>query len=436
MPLPEMPAPADEAIGKRLRRLRLARGLSQREMAEPGITFPYISRIEAGTRNPSVKALRQLARRLGVSAAYLESGVDVEPHEEREMRIAEAELRLRLGEGADEALASFEQLLAEARTTGDRAIETRARAGIGMAALQRGDHGGAIAALEEPIRAGALSPLTDGELYAVLARAYTSAGRKHDAIELLEQAVLAAEEAGDLIIYLRFASFLSYALSDAGEIDRAREAVEEAVERGRAVDDPYMRVRLYWSQARLAATAGASRQALRALRQAIALLELTEDTRQLGRAHLLAAEILNVDGRHEQAAPHLARAERLLAATPEAEDRYWLKVEQARQAAAAGEPDHALTLAAEALELIGDTDPAERGSAFAIIAAAHAARGDTTAALQSYAQAVTLLEQAHSWPEAVQTRKAWARQLEAAGRATEAADVLEQAAEASLRARR
>jgi transcriptional regulator with XRE-family HTH domain len=431
---PEMPAPADEAIAKRLRRLRLARGLSQREMAEPGITFAYISRIEAGTRNPSVKALRQLARKLGVSVAYLESGVDVEPHEEREMRIAEAELRLRLGEGADEALASFEQLLVEARATGDGAIETRARAGIGMAALERGDHVGAIAALEEPIRAGSLSPLTDGELYAVLARAYTSAGRKRDAIELLERALLAVEEAGDLITYLRFASFLSYALSDAGEIDRAREVVEEAVERGRAVDDPYMRVRLYWSQARLAAAAGATRQALRALRQAIALLELTEDTRQLGRAHLLAAEILNGDGRHERAAPHLAQAEQLLAATPEAEDRYWLKVEQARQAAAA-EPERALTLVAEALELIGETDPAERGSACAIAAAAHASRGDTTAALRSYEQAVTLLEQAQSWMEAAQVRRAWAQHLEAAGRTTEAAEVLEQAAEALLRAR-
>ncbi len=350
------------------------------------------------------------------------------------MRLAEAELQLRLGEDTEQALASFEQLLAEAHAAGDQTIGTRARAGIGMAALQRGDHAGAIAALEEPIRTGAFTPLADGELYAVLARAYTSAGRKQDAIELLEHAVRTTEDAGDLIGYLRFASFLSYALSDAGELERAREVVEEAVERGQAVDDPYMRVRLYWSQARLAAADGFSRQALRALRKAITLLELTEDTRQLGRAHLLAAEILNVAGDPRKAAPHLAQAERLLAATPEAEDRYWLKVEQARHAATAHNPEQALTLAADALELIGDTDPAERGSVYAIIAAAHTDRGDSAAALDAYAQAVGLLEQARSWREAVQARRAWAHQLSATGQSAEAADVLEQATDIALRA--
>ena len=422
-----------ETIGERLRRLRLERGLSQRELSEPGVSYAYISRIEAGTRDPSVKALRKLARRLGVSAAYLERGVDVEPYEEREMRIADAELRLRLGEDADSAVASFEALLAEARSAGDHAIETRARAGLGMAALQRGDHRAAIAALEEPIRDGEISPLSGGELVAVLARAYASAGRNDDAIELLADATRVSSDAGDLISYLRFASFLSYALSDAGQIAQAREVVEEAIERSGSVDDPYMRVRLYWSQARLAAAAGSARQALRALRRAILLLELTEDTRQLGRAHLLAAEILNSDGDPEHARPHLNEAERLLTTTSDAEDRCWLKVEQARQAAASGEPDQALALAQEALALIGDTDPAERGAALAIMAAAHAGRGDTDAALDAYERAVQLLDSAANWQEAVQTRRAWARLLKDTGHSAEAAAVLDQAAEVALR---
>lgn len=65
-----------ETIGQRLFRLRLERGLSQRELASPGVSYAYISRIEAGTRNPSVKALRKLASKLGVTADYLETGVD------------------------------------------------------------------------------------------------------------------------------------------------------------------------------------------------------------------------------------------------------------------------------------------------------------------------------------------------------------------------
>src|SRR5438876_5581578 len=63
-----------ESIGQRLRRLRLEKGLSQRELAGPGVSYAYVSRIEGGQRHPSLRAIRVLARRLGVSAQYLETG--------------------------------------------------------------------------------------------------------------------------------------------------------------------------------------------------------------------------------------------------------------------------------------------------------------------------------------------------------------------------
>jgi len=39
-----------------------------------GVSYAYISRIEAGVREPSVKALRKLAEKLGVSVEQLETG--------------------------------------------------------------------------------------------------------------------------------------------------------------------------------------------------------------------------------------------------------------------------------------------------------------------------------------------------------------------------
>src|SRR2546421_12451954 len=89
-----------ESIAERLRRLRIERGLSQRDLSSPGVSYAYISRIEAGARTPSVKALRMLARKLGVSVEYLETGRDLGESEERELRLADAELELRIGEGA------------------------------------------------------------------------------------------------------------------------------------------------------------------------------------------------------------------------------------------------------------------------------------------------------------------------------------------------
>jgi transcriptional regulator with XRE-family HTH domain len=63
-----------ENVGERVRKLRMAAGLSQRELAGPGVTYAYVSRIEAGQRRPSERALRSLAERLGTTAQYLESG--------------------------------------------------------------------------------------------------------------------------------------------------------------------------------------------------------------------------------------------------------------------------------------------------------------------------------------------------------------------------
>ncbi len=75
-------AKAVESVGARVRRLRTERGLSERDIASPGVTNAYVSRIETGTRNPSFKAIRKLAERLGVTPLYLETGSDhvVCPH--------------------------------------------------------------------------------------------------------------------------------------------------------------------------------------------------------------------------------------------------------------------------------------------------------------------------------------------------------------------
>ena len=65
-----------DAVGKRLREARDAAGLSQRELAFPGCSAAYISRIERGERIPSLQVMRELARRIGVSEAKLAYGFE------------------------------------------------------------------------------------------------------------------------------------------------------------------------------------------------------------------------------------------------------------------------------------------------------------------------------------------------------------------------
>jgi transcriptional regulator with XRE-family HTH domain len=61
-------------VGERVHRLRLELGVSQRELAVPGVSYAYISRIEHGERTPSRKALQKLAVKLNTTALYLETG--------------------------------------------------------------------------------------------------------------------------------------------------------------------------------------------------------------------------------------------------------------------------------------------------------------------------------------------------------------------------
>ena len=126
--------PPDETVGARLSRLRRERGLSQRDLSSPGITYAYISRIEAGARTPSVKALRMLAQKLGVTPEYLETGSALGGTDLRELRLAEQELRLRLEGELDRAAVTA--VLAEAEREADVPATTTARILLGRPPLR------------------------------------------------------------------------------------------------------------------------------------------------------------------------------------------------------------------------------------------------------------------------------------------------------------
>ncbi len=79
------------AVGKRVFDAREAAGLSQRELAFPGCSAAYISRIERGERIPSLQVMREIARRTGVSEQALAFGREtLDPAVAERVRAAEA----------------------------------------------------------------------------------------------------------------------------------------------------------------------------------------------------------------------------------------------------------------------------------------------------------------------------------------------------------
>ena|SRR5688572_1910345 len=79
------------AVGARLHAAREAAGISQRELAFPGCSAAYISRIERGERIPSLQVMRELARRVGITEAELAYGREpIDPAVSRAVRAVEA----------------------------------------------------------------------------------------------------------------------------------------------------------------------------------------------------------------------------------------------------------------------------------------------------------------------------------------------------------
>lgn len=431
------PSPT-ETVGQRLRRLRIERGLSQRSLAERGVSYAYISRIEAGARTPSVKALRMLAKRLGVPVEYLETGLELAAGEDRELRLREAELRLRLSDDPAAAEGLLRELVEEAEGAGDQAVALRALAALGLTAERRGDHATAISHLERALASGTVSVLDAWDVYRTLGRAYAAAGRPADAVQLFETSISELERIApdDDVTYVRLATYLSYALSDAGDLPRARETVAAALRRATGITDSYTRVRLYWSYARIALNEHKPRVALENLRRAVALLETTEDTRELGRAHLFWAEILTFDERPEEAAGHLQLAEELLGRHPDREDLALLRTEQARAAAEIGESHDAIRLANEALELIGDGDRTDRATALWALGHAQIDLGEAEVGIATLMDAMNGFERQQEWYEAASVARRLGQTLRKAERESEALDVLERAVDFTTRADR
>jgi transcriptional regulator with XRE-family HTH domain len=66
--------PNDETLGQRIHRLRKVRGMSLAKVSNPDFTRAFMSQIELGRAQPSMRVLRVIAGRLGTEVDYLLDG--------------------------------------------------------------------------------------------------------------------------------------------------------------------------------------------------------------------------------------------------------------------------------------------------------------------------------------------------------------------------
>jgi transcriptional regulator with XRE-family HTH domain len=415
-----------ETIGERIKRLRRERGLAQRHLAAPGVTYAYISRIESGARVPSVKAIRKIARALGVTAEYLETGADLHGDELLELRLVEAELGSHLGDVDDNELeAAAEQLVREADELGDRGLAARGRITGARVAASSGRFATAIEQLEGAIRTGSVSSVAQPQVFVLLAKCYRSVGRVQEAVETLRRAL---EEArglpSDDLSRARLRGALSEILEQLGELEEARTL--RATDATPRAPDRYSRIRALWTVARGPELDEWPRERLRRLREALYLLENTENTLEVARAHLDFARNTLFGEQPENAEAHLDAARLLLVHSSDPVARGSMLGLRALCEAHQGDLAAAEELAREAIELLSE-HPAEQAPAWLAVGMAAGERGDVDTASAAFAAAVERLEAANL-QQASRACRAWTGALRRAGRLEEALDVAERGA--------
>jgi tetratricopeptide (TPR) repeat protein len=267
------------------------------------------------------------------------------------------------------------------------------------------------------------------DIYSTLGQSYAALGAPERAARLFERCLGEVREtaAEDLTVQVRYATLLSYALSDAGEDDRARAVVMDALKEAGSLADPHTRIRVLWAVSRVAAIEGRSSEALQHIRKAMALLEATDDTLQLARGYLLAAGIESSEKRIDETREHLGAAERLLAPHAEPRDLGVLRVGQSRLAALEGDGDRAVEAARDAIAILGDAHGGEQGQACWALAAGFALVGDLESADTTYRRAIDLLTVHGRRHNAGQASVEWATLLQEQGRNDEAEPILRRA---------
>jgi tetratricopeptide (TPR) repeat protein len=411
-------------LGRRLRRFRTSRGLTQAELAEPQYTHAYVSTIEAGRRYPSDEALRHFARRLGVDVGELATGRPPDLAAQLELRIQEARSLISRGDGA-ESRSILEQVNRDARRYDLKRIEAMSLATLAACSEHEGDPEGAIALYEKAEETLANEAVVL-KAYAIAgqARCHHVLGDVRYAIHLCESFLddLARQQLHDPDAMVRVYSPLILAYFDVGLFQKADATAKEALRLSRTVDDPSNIAAMHVNVARLLLQQGKHQQAERSLQRAQDLYGNLQYPIEAGVAHLARGYALIRSGQLDKAEPYLDHARRLLHETRSKINEAHALNELGRLYRLLGRARDAEQYLKRAIRLLDDA------SDVGALAWAHRELGlclatvDPLTAEKSYRRAIRLFERAGEMMELAGTFRLLGDLLHSRGEATAACD--------------
>jgi tetratricopeptide (TPR) repeat protein len=393
--MPERDDPV--TIGRRVQQLRVARGLTQKQLAEPAYTPAYISTLEAGRVRPSDDALRHLSGRLGVGFDELATGRPAHLVTGLRLRLTEAHRTLATGE-AESAAEQYALLLAEAEQLDLAEVVAAALLGLGESALETGELEEGRRYFERAEEAFGDVPLPV-RVPALRGRAVSHylAGELRYSVYLLESTIDELNRGGlhdpDALLLL-YASVIGPYM-DMGAHARAAQAAEFALALAPRAGDPALVARMHRSVARTLIAEGRVAEADASLAKASELYRQLQLRTELANCHWMRGYVYAQNGQLERAEEELRQALTMLSATRAALYSSQAAVELADVLHRRGKSEEAAALLHDVLS---DLSP-ERGALHS--AAAHRLLGiiaedarETDAAEEHYVRALSLLERA------------------------------------------
>lgn len=391
--LSEALASADiAALGVRIKRARLARSLTQTNVAEGAISTAYLSRIESGSRRPEMRVLRAIAARLGTTAHELLLGLSPREWSARRVEVDWAQLSLRTGD-SQEALETTTRLLGEL-PHGSRLY--RSALTVHAGALEAiGEYEQAAIHLEQlvennPEAAPTLSALT------ALSRVYRQSGELGRAIEIGDRADRRITDLGmeGTAEAVKLTLTVAAAHCEGGDVGYAARLCQKALLHAESLQKPQERAGCYWNASIIESRRGNHGEAVALGQKALHVLDEADSARHAAQLRTqMGILYLRLDPPQvTEALSALRQSEReLVTCDASPSDMASNRLAQARAHLLLGALDKATSEAQECLNTVSHNAPLVAAEALALRGQIMFHQGDPTRAQDYFREAILVL---------------------------------------------
>jgi tetratricopeptide (TPR) repeat protein len=305
---PEVPA----TLGQRLRQARVARGLTQSELADKRFSKQYVSQLERDQLRPTPETLAWLAERLGVDAGYLDTGVDGRDRERVESAVGRAEAAVEAHDYG-EAIGILAEVRGSLPPDSAADLELRALLAESWARMYIGEMREALPLLaraREIVEDRLFSDVDRAEVLFRLGCCRYRLTSVSTALALFTEALELAERSGIPCDRLRSRIFgwRSRCYRRQRDWEAAREDVERALELAEALGDPRATADAFFLGALVAERGGQWVAARSYAEQAKALYEQIDDRANTGKLLTTLGGLTFLLGKPDESIPLFKKA--------------------------------------------------------------------------------------------------------------------------------